>query len=249
MSTSPLLNFDGEFYSGRFLVAATACFLVLQLVAERLSWRWQFARRCAPIDASCYGVASGIAAVLAVYALYQSGYASSDADLRSLVCGQLPRASGVDTVLALYYLSKFAEFRDIMLCILNGFPINPHFRWHHLTTPSLAWVMLHGRAAHAAPFIVANLVMHFFLCLYLGGHRTRIFFLATRVIGHVQLLIGIAGTLAALWLPDCARGDGRGELWLLFLYTSYFVLFQLEIRDDAKQAMKLNKADKAIREE
>src|SRR5207302_423598 len=69
-------------------------------------------------------------------------------------CLSLPSSSPLDSLFRFYYFSKIWEMLDTFLVLLQGAPVNAHFRVHHTTTLSLAWVFLEVKSGYAALFII-----------------------------------------------------------------------------------------------
>jgi hypothetical protein len=115
-----------------------------------------------------------------------------------MCCKPLPPTPAINSVFTIYYYSKLYEFLDIIFVSLMGFPLHPHFQFHHCTTLSFAWTFLFYRSAHGGTFLLANVFMHILLYLYLSQDRTannllhnKVVFYMIRVWGHAQLLIGM----------------------------------------------------------
>lgn len=129
------------------------------------------------------------------------------------------------------------EYSDMVLVLLQGYPVHIHFRLHHWT--SLAWTFARTRASAGASFLLANAFMHAWVYLYHGGARWKPVFWVCRVWGHAQLAIGMLCSGHAAWYSytheheDGGRpcGDGPYALhaWGCFLCALYFCLFQYEV--------------------
>ena len=85
---------------------------------------------------------SGVGGIYWTYLLHVEGWlkgiwneGEGRWDPQYLFCSCLPVRSSpsVEFFLKLYYLSKAAEFLDIVGCILRNIPLHPHFRIHHCT--------------------------------------------------------------------------------------------------------------------
>jgi hypothetical protein len=154
----------------------------------------------------------------------------------SLYCrppvGLLPNTD-MDHLFLVYFLSKMWEAFDLVLVTLRGLPISLHFRVHHYTTPLFAWVFLQTRSAHGASFMWLNLLMHTMVYSWFAGVQHRFLLRAIRVWQYVQLLGGAGLALAAACTcPSSELPFAAGEVLPATLYLIYFVLFQLELREE-----------------
>eukprot|EP00457_Paulinella_chromatophora_P004673 gb/GEZN01004685.1/.p1 GENE.gb/GEZN01004685.1/~~gb/GEZN01004685.1/.p1 ORF type:complete len:604 (+),score=72.03 gb/GEZN01004685.1/:25-1836(+) len=134
---------------------------------------------------------------------------------------------------ALYFYSKLFEFQDLCWVQLRGFPISPHFRFHHLTTPILAYLMWTRPTFPAVFFMAANVLMHTILYLYLswlGLRPIRWLWYVVQVWGQCQLYIGII--FSVLYLRTCGAEPAISiPLFLLFCYA---VLHWFEMLEEWK---------------
>lgn len=120
---------------------------------------------------------------------------------------------------------------------MRGFPIHPHFRWHHRTTPLLAWVFLTSRSLHGIAFLVLNAVMHAMLYTFLSGVIGQPPWLkaAIRRWQYVQLLGGalLAASACAQRVGGlCPNGSITDDCVPLGLYLLYLFLWRMELRDE-----------------
>jgi hypothetical protein len=148
-----------------------------------------------------------------------------------------------------YYLSKCWEFLDVYLVLLKeGGPIHIHFRIHHSTTLSLAWVAMTTESDYALWPCLTNTGMHFFLYLYFGGVAPY-FWSVVRVLGFVQLFVGIGCSCLGIFNRYEEGGVLWGELYILFMYFTFLGLFVWEIfvfRPAQAQNLKDDRTKKAL---
>jgi hypothetical protein len=136
------------------------------------------------------------------------------------------------SILQIFFYSKFYEFIDVFLVILNKSPVNLHFRFHHSTTPSLAWICIHGGNFIYLPLLLVNTLLHFFLYLFFSGYWKNI--LTLRILGFSQLLIGIIFSTFSLIRALQLGSIFFNELYGLFLFLCYLGLYIREIKDEKK---------------
>ncbi len=139
-----------------------------------------------------------------------------------------------------YFLSKIWEYLDIFIVSLTGYPINLHFRIHHNTTLLLAYCFLQKKSFDAVLFMMSNLLMHFLLYLHIGGWTS--WRISIRIVGHLQLIVGLVSTLIAIYARlggEACSGDSWHDGLIILLYVVYFVLFRKEIADEERKAVKV----------
>lgn len=133
---------------------------------------------------------------------------------------------------ALVHLSKLYEYVDVLgVVAAGGGPIDPHFAFHHLTTPWLTFVRVLPGCDGWRWFAAANAGHHALMYAYFGGWAgVRDVLLWT---GQAQLGIGMAADGWAVW-QRLASGDGVGGVWRFLvsggLLGSYWVLSARETR-------------------
>jgi len=235
----------GVWLLGQFdtMVALSLFFVVFHLLLEKSQLRWSHAHIAGHVSCIVYSVLSGVGFLWATMTLSsEHHFDSSFSLLHTLSCKQLPNTDAVKNLLFVYYLSKIWEWNDIVLCLLRGLKLHPHFRIHHCTTLSLAWTFMETRSGHGGSFMLANLFMHTFVYLYHSSQsfRTIWLFWIIRIWGHVQLIVGVVGTVTALsyrfyFQHPCSGSTLPTELWDLALYLLYFGLFQYEISSTIKE--------------
>lgn len=226
------------------LVLFSVCFAVLQWTLESVKLKWSFATTVSKWANLCYGIASGIFCTSVMFTLvtdvkWQEYMLALSID--KILTADLPPMMSL--FLTVYYYSKMWEAVDIVMVTLQGFPINLHFRVHHNTTPLLAWALLRYPSVSGVVFMILNTCMHFFVYLYFGGFNGSMMFFITRFFGHIQLLGGmLVSGCTILAAEDRMSAEVIvGSLLPLVLYITYFALFQLEIRDETKAKLKINK--------
>lgn len=239
-------------FSFESLLIFTAAFAAVQCYIEHFSLKWAHAVIIGKFVNIIYGCCSGIFCCVLIYTLLLD-----DTFLETLKSSSVLSALSIrvpvslDIFFCIYYLSKMWESLDIILVSLQGFPINIHFRVHHNTTPLLAWALLTHKSVGGIVFMILNTLMHFFVYLYFGGCNGSFLFYATRIFGHVQLILGMlfAGGTAVLYfktpkesIDEMSQDVIIGSVLPFLLYAIYFILFQLEILDDAKAKLKAAKS-------
>eukprot|EP01116_Phalansterium_solitarium_P013128 TRINITY_DN3013_c0_g1_i1.p1 TRINITY_DN3013_c0_g1~~TRINITY_DN3013_c0_g1_i1.p1 ORF type:complete len:291 (-),score=63.67 TRINITY_DN3013_c0_g1_i1:37-909(-) len=148
-------------------------------------------------------------------------------------------------LMGVFLLSKLWEFVDIVCVALMGVPLGWHFRIHHATTYSLVWTSLVAMAGFGAwPMFLANTLHHFFLYLYFGG--IQLFGAVLPVTGTLQLVLGLAVGVLALWRRfaggfDCTPSLA-GEVYCFVMHAVFFVLWLHELRHRGEKP-KGSKAD------
>lgn len=155
--------------------------------------------------------------------------------------------SSLEYLYNIYYLSKIYEYLDIILYIVGGLGSpHIHFRIHHATTLSMAWVIATSRSSHGALFMLCNIFMHIFTSLYFSGATSGVNFFGNKYMmfilrfwGHIQLLVGIVTCSVAIYWRSNGYDGCAGTLdmdkWSLFLYSCYFLLYRKEISDGKKE--------------
>ncbi len=213
------------------LVLIDLAFYVLHIWIERRQFNLAIAPKLSKVVNWYYSVWSFAWLALCLYAWPISEWILDPQQL----CSPVSTSSLVDLIIFGYYVSKFHEYLDIIFVLLapRKYPLHPHFRYHHLTTPFFAYHFLHYQCGHHVVFMVANLLMHALVYAYIGGFRNRHTFWLCRVWGHVQLLLGIGTALYSLWSrwnnSGCTCGSVWSEVVPLGLYLMYFILYQYEL--------------------
>jgi hypothetical protein len=213
------------------LIIIDVAFYILHRWIERRQFTIDITPTLSKIVNLYYSVWSLLWLMACLYALPISEWIFNPQQL----CSPVPNNSLVDILFFGYYISKFHEYSDVILILLapRKFPLHPHFRYHHLTTPFFAYYFLHYQCGHHAVFMVANLFMHAVVYFYFAGFRTRLLFWMCRVWGHVQLFLGIGvalySFLGRLANTGCSCGSIWSDLVPLGLYLMYFALYQYEL--------------------
>jgi len=213
------------------LVAIDLVFYAVHVWIERQQFNLEIALKLSKIVNIYYSLWSIAWLVLCLYAWPFSEWIFDSQQL----CSGVSRNSLTDVIFFGYYVSKFHEYLDIILVLLapRKYPLHPHFRYHHLTTPFFAYLFLHHQCGHHVVFMMANLLMHAMVYAYLGGLRNRPVFWMCHVWGHLQLLLGIGTGTYSLWNrwnnSGCSCGSVWSEMIPVGLYLMYFILFQYEL--------------------
>ena len=229
-----------------FVLQFLACYGVVQWAIHHYGLKWAEASLISKWTNLLYGVASGVfcAATIEVCVhdkAFMKMISSSEYSISTLLSLDLP--ANLQPYFKLYFYSKIWEAVDIVLVSLQGFPINLHFRVHHNTTPLLAWALMEHPSVAGVVFMILNTCMHFFVYLYFGGCNGSFFFAMTRLFGHLQLIWGMI--LSCCYALFSGRAFSKeilvGSCLPFMLYCTYFILFQMEIGDEAKAAAKERK--------
>lgn len=222
------------------LLVFQVLFAVIQWCLDHYRLRWSGAAAVAKINNLLYAALSGAFCIWALWSLYSLGILSI-MHLFLVIGPEDPYIhEGLESILHVYYLSKYWEALDLILVSLMGIPVNIHLRVHHNTTPLLAWVILREHPISGVVFMLCNTFMHFWIYLYFGGLQHRVVFLMVRIVGHLQLLVGMTCCVYVLLHCEEAR---MSEAVQLALYAVYFMLFRNEITDEAKEERRKKDVD------
>lgn len=228
------------------LLSFTVIFISAQYIIQIYKLRWTRASNIASPLNAVYGLLSGLFSLYGSYVFCCDDHIVMSllaADISSFLEAPIPPQMSI--LLQIYFLSKIWESVDILLVALQGFPINLHFRVHHNTTPLLAWALLVYPTVGGVVFMLLNTTMHIFVYLYFGGLNNSFIFYMTRIFGHIQLIAGmILSGYSFYSSPVRDEAVVVGSCLPFLLYITYFILFQMEIHDDAKAAAKAAKKEK-----
>ncbi|KAL9652476.1 hypothetical protein ABK040_000048 [Willaertia magna] len=228
-----------------FVLFMTLLFLIIPFLLEslKITKLKKFASYSSKINNTIYGFFS---LGMFIFGIIGSYHRFQSFKLNEIVC-QPSNREPFENVRFIYYFSKIWEFLDICLVILQGYPINIHFRVHHTTTLFLAWLSMTTNCPFDAPAILINCFMHFFLYLYFAG--CSFFFWIVRILGFLQLIVGIVFSIIVIIMEEfyhmncdynnnnetiiinsTTRDKYRWAIYIgLFFYLSYFFLFLVEL--------------------
>eukprot|EP00466_Bigelowiella_natans_P008560 jgi/Bigna1/75561/fgenesh1_pg.35_\ len=241
------------------LVGITSAFILAQILLRLTGLQWTKASSLAWCTNNAYSAANCAFLCYALFVLHKTNlwqtWQASD------FIDPLPREVTA-TAFLVYYYSKIWEFVDLVLVMLMGVAIHPHFSVHHTTTLTLAWCFLQYRTLSGYLFMLANVIMHVFLYAYFGGLRAPWVFAFLRLWGHVQLVFGMVASGTAMYLKmasvhenatrerDSLESKSQRLLAVavaegvpFILYSTYLVLYRMEIYDQQKDKAAKRKAE------
>jgi hypothetical protein len=134
-----------------------------------------------------------------------------------------------------YYLSKIYEFLDVVLVTLshNSYAVSPHFRFHHITTLSVAWASFYHVPVEAKILIylpiLTNVLHHFFMYLYFGGVQQ--FRKLMPITGTVQLVTGLVCITAMLIEKRGFSETVYAETYILTMYITYMLCWLNDLKN------------------
>lgn len=197
----------------------TASVIGAHAVAERTAWFRLTTSVCSDVHSFAYALLNATFLVRIALTLWAHPLHSWCA------AAQAPHES----LLWVYFSSKAVEGLDLVWCSLRGAPIGLHFRLHHYTTATFAYLFWRGGTAvpHALGFMTLNVVMHCMLYAFLALPSTKPFLHRPIRVWQVVQLGG--GVLLALisFAHGCASPLADGVP--VALYAMYAVLHWREI--------------------
>mmetsp|Transcript_26318 Transcript_26318/g.36734 ORF Transcript_26318/g.36734 Transcript_26318/m.36734 type:complete len:158 (+) Transcript_26318:67-540(+) len=135
------------------LVGITCIFILAQFYLRGTGLQWRKASSLAWFTNNTCSAANCVFLCYALSALHKV-YSLQPLQASDFI-NPLPKYVTANAFLA-YYYSKIWEFIDLVLVMLMGVPIHPHFSVHHTSTLTFAWCFLQYRTLSGYLFMLAN---------------------------------------------------------------------------------------------